>query len=235
MKKSLSRAFRTIDPRNISKKLNDRSIVQSFADNMRLVFFGHVDQNDEDQKVVKGVTVSRSHADQYYLIGNYKDYDVVFVERKDSVLEAHRRRARHTSHRWHIFQFDLKTPIDHPMIFISNRRHEESYRDLLATKFTNMRALPVSSAGGHSAEFAQNYHILSVPTYFIYTEQLITPEITDTIAKHFGHFAIEIMSNHLIIYSEGAKLSSGLLKTMLQNGTWLAEKIDARSHELQTL
>ena len=79
-----------------------KRIVNQFADEFGLVYFGYVSQRSDEHHIVRGMTVSTNHHDDHYCIGTFDTYDVVFVERSDTLRNGKK-------HQWHIMEFDLKS------------------------------------------------------------------------------------------------------------------------------
>lgn len=216
----------------IGSSRSSKHIIIDFAEKNGLVYFGHIDQKDDDRRIVRGMTVSNEHTDRHYLIGNYRAYDVAFVERSDELVESSG--SKHKKQKtWHIMEFDLHTNKELPHIFIGLHSHDEAFYMQLFTKYPMLRALTLGNLGIHSAEFMTRYRIYGNQSRILDVEAILTPEIDQMILEHFGHFAIEISENCLYIYSERAALSPQLLDAMIKNGTWLAGHIDRVAENLQ--
>ena len=231
MKRHVRKLTRSLSPKRVLDRRNDRRIIQAFGDEYGLVYFGHVSSENDEYHMVRGLTLSTQHRDLHYCIGTYEDYDVVFVERSDQLLNP-AKKTRH-SHRWHIMEFDLKTTVELPHVFVGPHAHSESFYLQLFTKYPELRALHLGNLGQHQPEFLAKYRVYGPPAQVIDVERLLTPLVTELITKHFGTLAIEIHESSLYIYSERLRLSSALLDGMLKNGAWLVSHIDAVSKELQ--
>jgi len=204
-----------------------RDAIVAFAEHTGLVHFGRVSQFSEEIHIVRGLTLSNQHHDIHYCIGTYRDYDVAFVERSD-VLPADKKKPQHTTrHVWYIFEYDLHTTADLPHVFIGRRNGSKGLYTQVFTKFPSLRSLHLGALSSYPAGFFTTYHVYAVPSDQVAVEGLVTPAVADMILHHFGALAIEINHNSLYIYSEGVKLTTALLETMLENGIWLANQIDA--------
>ncbi len=202
-----------------------KRLIADMAEEAGLVYFGYVSQRDDEHHIVRGMTVSTKHRDDHYCIGTYENYDVVFVERSDSLRNGKK-------HAWHVVEFDLKTHADIPHLFIGSGRHGHGFHELLDTKYPSLKAIELGSTAQYSHEFSSRFNIYTTPAHAVTAEQLITPLVASTIASHFEGLAIEVTQEALYIYSEKLHVSKNLLSTMLKNGAWLAEKLDENSRQL---
>lgn len=209
-----------------SRRANDhRRMIEDFADRSNMVYFGFVSQMTDEHKIVRGMTVSTKHADHHYCIGTHHGYDVVFVERSDTLLTSGHK------HTWHIMQFDLTTTSDVPHFFIGSSNHGNGFHSLLSAKYSSM----ISAILDHTIYpdiFTGYFSIFATPANTILVEQLITPDVAEMIGKHFKGLVIEVANGSLFVYSEKSHLSGGLLDTMIANGVWLARQLDEKSQRL---
>lgn len=197
----------------------NKRIITDFAERAGMVYFGYVSQRSDDHHIVRGLTVSNKHVDDHYCIGTYEGYDIVFVERSDSL-----RSRKH--HVWHILEFDLKTTADIPHIFIGSATRGYGFHELLETKYPTMLATSLGNTAEYPADFTSHFSLYVTPTHAIDAEAVIPLDVAATIGGHFKGLVMEIADHSLYIYSERSHLSSELLDTMLRNGHWLAEAID---------
>lgn len=202
---------------------NDKRIITRFADTFGLVYFGLVSQFDDEHRIVRGMTLSPHHRDAHYCIGTYQAYDVIYVERTDTLRTKTSKRKAHT---WHIMAFDLKFSRELPHIFVGLHNHSEAFYMQFFTKFPSMRQLPLGHTAHYPPEFASQYWLYANPIKNLEVERVVTPKVAAIIATHFKGLAFEIVDNTLLVYSEHPKLSGDLLETILKNGRWLAESID---------
>lgn len=207
-----------------SKHSGKKSVIEQFIDEYGLVYFGHVDQHDDDHQVVRGMTVSHSHRDEHYSVGTYETYDVSFVERTDSIKNAKTGKA--TSHTWHILQFDLHTPTDLPHVFIGMHSHSESFYLQLFTKYSQLRPLSLGSLRDYDPAFINEYRVYSHPAEHLRVENLLHETVDSVFVKNFGSLTIELHDGSLYVYSEKHALTLNLFEAMIKNGVWLARHID---------
>lgn len=202
-----------------------KRLITEFADEAGMVYFGYVSQRSDDHHIIRGFTVSTKHTDDHYCIGTYEGYDVIFVERSDTL----RGNKKHT---WHILELDLKNLIDLPHIFIGSSKPSYGFHELLKTKYHAMHQVTLGALATYSANFIANFSVYASPDYAITVERLFAPEDIQMLAGHFKGLAFEITEQSLYIYSEKSNLTHELLTTMLTNGIWLAQKIDQKSRLL---
>jgi len=229
MSRSLRRVAKRLSPKHIISHQSERKIIESFGAEHGLVYFGHVSSSDE-YHIVRGLTTSTSHTDLHYCVGTYQTYDLAFVERSDNLLNTHRK--THQQHRWHIMEFDLKTTAELPHVFVGSHEYNESFYIELFTKFPELRALNLGTLASYDPQFLANYRVYGLASASIAIERIFTPEVAKVITKHFGRLAIEINHNSLYIYSEHLKVSHSLLESMLKNGLWLCQQVDAAAPNL---
>ena len=199
-----------------------KRLIVDFAERSGMVYFGYVSQRSDDHHIVRGLTVSTKHVDDHYCIGTYETYDVVLVERSDSLRSGKR-------HIWHILEFDLKTTADIPHFFIGSGTHGHGFHELLDTKYPALQPMTIGMTAAYSTDFSDHFNVYVTPAHAMTMEQLITPEVAASIATHFKGLVVEITERALYVYSEKPHITGELLDTMLQNGAWLASQIDTNS------
>jgi len=212
--------------RNSVSSFKRKSAIMKFAGKFGFVYFGHVDQHDDEHHVIRGLTVSSTHQDEGYSVGSFDGYDVSVVDRLD-IIESHDKKIK--SHRWAIIEIDLHKGTDVPHIFLGAHDHRDSSYSKLFTSVNTMQAVPLGTLENHSEEFMRRYSLFSSPCQFIDVERLFTAEVTRTIAAHFWPLAVEVIDGALYIYSDTLNLTASVLEAMLKNGLWLAEQIDERA------
>jgi hypothetical protein len=223
---SIKHVAKRILMRNSLASLKRKNSIIKFAKKFGFVYFGHVDQHDDEHHVIRGLTVSSTHQDEGYSVGSFDGYDVSVVDRLD-VIESHDKKIK--SHRWVIIEIDLHKGNDVPHIFLGAHDHRDSSYSKLFTSVNIMQSVPLGTLENHSEEFIRRYSLFSSPSQFIDVERLFTAEVTRTIAAHFWPLAVEIIDGSLYVYSDTINLTSNVLEAMLKNGLWLAEQIDERA------
>lgn len=218
------RKLKHISARNSLVSRVRKQVIMRFTNKLSFVYFGHVDQHDDEHHIIRGLTVSSTHHDESYSVGSYDGYDISIVDRHDIVQSP---TGEERSHRWLIFEFDLHNN-DIPHIFLGGHNHRDSSYAKLFTSVPSMQPVPLGTLENHSNEFEARYSLFANPTQFIEVEKLFTAEVTRTIAAHFWPLAAEIYEGALYVYSDNVHITSGLLDTIFQNGLWLAKQLDSR-------
>ena len=191
-------------------------VIRAFAERLGFVYFGSV---DKDEHQVRGLTVSTTHQDAHYAIGQFDDYDVSLVDRLDVALDAKQQPIRHD---WLIFSVNLKHQHDLPHTFLNPKGHT-AFQHLLSLDRTLQAVVPKPS---WQSEFYLRYDVLARVEHMIEVESLLTPELTRTLAAHFWPLAIELKDNQLYLYAAKQHATAHLLDTMLKNSVWLAQTLD---------
>jgi hypothetical protein len=202
-----------------------KKCITDFAEENGMVYFGYVSQRDDDHHIVRGMTVSTKHKDDHYFIGTYDGYDTVFVERSDSLKNGKK-------HKWHIAEFDLKTTVDLPHVFIGSKTKTHGFSELMTIKYPTLHPSSVGATAAYPRSFVSQFDVYVSPAHAVTAERLITPEIAEVIASHFSGLVMEITEQALYVYSEKAIITPSLLTAMIKNGAWLATKIDEKSRLL---
>lgn len=219
------RTLLAVAPQAILASQVRKRLIQQFADKMGLVYFGSVSQQSDEQRLVRGITLSPHHQDSHCCIGSIDGYDVTFVERS-AIIPKEKRGSR--SHLWHIMVVDLHQQRDLPHVFINVREHGELLYERMLTSLPAFREIPPVSLPDHSKDFIQRYGIYTPPSQFVRTAQLLPPVITTVIDSHFAPFAIEITSGCIYIYSDQQRPTMHMLDILLKDAIWLAKHIDAQ-------
>lgn len=218
---------KALAPAKVVQSRLHKKVIMDFAEKTGLVYFGYVDQRDDEHKLVRGLTLSSSHRDNHYCIGTYGGYDLAFVERTDTISFPHRPSRTHT---WLIQAFDLRTPRAHdlPHIFIGLQNHHETFYAHLFTKFATLAHVPIGMNEGYDRAFTNKYALYTPPAHMLETKDIIEPQVAKVIGDYFGILTCEIADGVLYVYAEGQRPSRALLEKMLKYGTWLASVIDTK-------
>ena len=216
---SVRTRLHAMSPGHSMRKLATRRVIQRLADELGLVYFGYVDQRDDDHQLVRGFTASSSHGDHHYTIGSYKTYDISLLVRRDA-LEYPDRRI--TDHYWTIMTFDLKTTFELPHFHILNNKRKEQF----VAKFTQLREMPRQSFVGHEPRFFDFYTIYGRLEQLQEHCQLINPGMTQGILETFNGMSVEVSENTLYLYLASKHPTRPELERMLRSGIWLSQALD---------
>jgi hypothetical protein len=199
-----------------------KRVIKQFASKYHMVYFGHVDPQEDEYELVRGLTVSTTHVDDHYTVGAYNKHDIILVERRNTFTYPGR---PHTSYRWLIAQIDLNRG-GMPHIFIDCHHHDALF---YANAFLSQNGMQDVSAyfNGVSATFARNCKLFAHPAAYNAVGLLLTPEVAETIAKHFHQFDYEITDDRVLIYASNHNVTPATLEEMLRIGAWLADHCNA--------
>jgi hypothetical protein len=196
-----------------------------FAEKVGLVYFGYVDQRSDEHRLVRGLTVSANHRDNHYCIGDFGGYDVMLVERVDTIRFPGKPTRTHD---WIIMTFDLHSKVDVPHVFLGLHTHSDTFYAHLFTKFSQLARVPLDPHDAYDQAFTSRYSMYAEPVRMFDAKHLFNHEITKTIADHFGSMTAEIVDGCLYVYAEHQRPSVQLLEKMVKYGSWLADAIDER-------
>ena len=208
-----------LSPGHTWRKLATRRVIQRLADELGMVYFGYVDQRDDDHRLVRGFTMSSSHGDHHYTVGTYKTYDISLVIRRDAMQYGDKRIK---DHYWTIMTFDLKTPFELPHFHILHHRRKEQ----LIAKFTQLAEVPRTSFAGHEPRFFDMYTIYGRLEKMQEHCQLLTPMMTQTIFQSFEGMSVEVYENTVYLYLTSKHPTRPELERMLRSGIWFAQALD---------
>lgn len=206
-------------PANAVRKLATKRIIEKFSDDLGMVYFGYVDQRDDDHRLVRGFTMSSTHGDHHYTVGTYKTYDISLVVRRDSITYSDK---RINGHYWTIMTFDLKTPFELPYFHILHHKRREQ----LIAKYTQLSEMPQSSFVGHEPRFFDLYTVYGKLEQLQEHCQLITPTMTRGIIESFNGMSVEVAENTLYLYLSTQHPTRPELERMLRSGVWLSQSLD---------
>lgn len=215
----LKRTARHMTPGHIVKSRLTKRTVADFADKMGMVYFGYVDQKDDDHRLVRGHTVSKTHIDTHYAVGSINGYDVAFVTREDTVRI---RNGKDQRYHWLICTIDLHTRTEIPHFYVGHHNRNEAYQ----ASYRQLHRLDIGNYAEYSRDFLKQYSVYGIPGDILEIEQSIPPQVADVIVSHFKQASIEVEDNTIYLYIESQHPSQVLLEKMLSNGLWLAEAID---------
>lgn len=206
-----------------------RRTFQQFANKVGLVYFGYVDQRNDEHSLIRGMTVSTKHRDNHYCIGSFEGYDITLVERVDTI---HFPGKPPKMHNWIIMTFDLHQSVDLPHVFLGSHSHDDTFYAQFFTKFTHFTKIDVQDVGTYSREFIKHYSFYSKSDHALSAERLFNPDLTKSIADHFGSLSVEIADGTLYLYAEHQRPSAALLEGMLTKGLWLARAVETQEEEI---
>jgi hypothetical protein len=217
--------LKAMAPSKVLQSRLHKRVYMNFAEKVGLVYFGYVDQRSDDHRLVRGLTLSPNHRDNHYCIGTFQNYDITLVERMDTIKFPGKPVKNHT---WIIMEFDLRTKVDLPHVFLGLHSHSETFYAHLFTKFATLVKAPLGTFGTYDPAFLNRYAVYTEPAKTLEAERIFDQETAKVIAQQFGSLTIEVSENCLYLYAEHQRPTEALLERMIRYGVWLAESIDTR-------
>lgn len=218
-KKTFGQALRRISP-----SLRERGrVVRKFSDQIGLVYFGLVDQHEDDHSAIRGFSASLTHSDTHYTVGTYDGFDIRLVDRLDTLHIP-----GHDNHQqvYTIIEIDLNVREIPHVFFVPTGQNGSDYARLFATQ---PYLLPLNSylvTQNKSPEFHGRYQILSRTTHSHSIERIFSSPIIVGIGTRFWPHGIEIQHGKLYVYVTEKKLKKATLEHALTSALWLAEVIE---------
>lgn len=224
MIESIRRILGPISPVRIISQLTSRKVFHHFATNYDLVYFGHVSAQDDEHRLVRGVTMSAKHRDNHYCVGTIHGHDVILLEREDTLKLA--TDSHPHQYRWIILQIDLHGHHDLSHVFIDGKHHNDTFYRTLFAKFVRLLKVDHGLLANYDPLFLKQFTVYTPPDNTDRFPELVVPETAATLAHHFGHFDFEWYQDQVIVYSTGRKASQHLLEHMLKSGIYLAKELE---------
>lgn len=208
-------------PLGMTHDLATKKVIKQFARKFNMVYFGYVSQHGDEHQLIRGVTLSPTHTDNHFCVGQFKGHDISLVTRVDELVFPGKPNQKYD---WVILQIDLKRS-DLPHVFVDAGHYGEVFYDNLLVKYaTFMNASGLFA--DHDPELLKQFRVLAPPDKFEDVDQMMTKELTATLAHHFKNFDFEINGDQLLIYSVNTAITMNLLLEMLRVGVWLADKLN---------
>jgi hypothetical protein len=198
--------------------------IRHFISKIGLVYFGTVDQHEDEHEVIRGLTVSTTHRDTHYAVGSFDGYDVSLVDRFDVSYDSNHHA---TEHSWVIIQVNLQD-VTLPHLFFKPLGHSPAAYNRFFTAYNTLHVINDVFNDTHSGEFHSRYELYGLATHVAALEDTLTPFVTQTIAARFWPHAIEIFEGKLYVYITEHRLNEAVLGSTLESTTWLASVLDKK-------
>lgn len=225
MKQGKEALQRMIPSKVIQSRLYKRTF-QRFADKIGLVYFGYVDQRNDEHSLIRGMTVSTKHRDNHYCIGSFEGYDVTLVERVDMI---HFPGKPSRLHNWVIMTFDIHRSVDLPHIVLGSHSHNDTFYAQFFTKYAHFAKIDLDQTDAYPRDFLKHYSLYAKVDQALSAERLFNPALARSVSEQFGQLSIEILDGTVYLYAEHQHPSTALLEGMLTRGLWLTKVIDQQS------
>lgn len=219
------KAAKKLLPTGLLRHQTGKKAIAHVAEALGWVYFGQVSQHDDDHIVVRGFTASAKHYDAHYTVGSLDGYDMILLQRTDAV-NAPQKAA--IDYRWIILKIDLHTP-NHPHCFVSPIAHPAIFYEYFFTKYHRFRQIAPSHWQQHDPAFLQHFSVFSSPDKVGEVANILPPNLTATLAKHFRDIEFELYGDALYVYLSNQHISSEAIERVIKNGVWLAAQFDATS------
>mgnify|MGYP001562726165 CR=1 FL=1 len=209
---------------SLSREIATRKIIKQFARKHELVYFGYVNQRDDANELIRGITVSTSHIDKHFCVGSYQGHDISVVERSNTIAFSDKASREY---RWLIMQVDLhKGGVPH--MFIDANHHDQQFYETLFMRFANFtNAAPLFTERDPS--FARSFRTFVAADKFDHAAVVMQPAITHELTKQYRQFDYETDDDRLLVYANDPLVSPRVLQEMLAAGTWFAGQLDVAS------
>lgn len=194
-----------------------RSVLKKFEQKIGLVYFGTVDQHDDDHEAIRGFTASLDHQDTAYAVGTYEGYGIRIVQRSDSIKDhAGTVRMQH----WIIFEISVALPNAPHVCFIPTGHQTTSFTPLFAAQ---PHLQPLNSLlSNRSPEFHGRYQIVARATHMHAIEEIFDSPLIVGIGARFWPKALELHNQKLYVYLQEKQCTAPQLESTLQSALWLA-------------
>lgn len=224
-KHTLAQALRRISP-----SLRERGrVIRRLSDQLGMVYFGMVNQHDDDHSAIRGFSASLTHSDTHYTVGTFNGHDIRIVDRLD-ILHV----PGHDNHQqvWTIIEVDLNVNQIPHVFFVPTGKPGSDYVRLFASQPYMQPLNSVLTTQNKSPEFHGRYQMLARTTHSHEIERLFNSPTIVGIGARFWPHGIEIQHGKLFIYMTEKKLTKSGLEITLTSALWLAELINDRAEEL---
>lgn len=224
--KLLSRTAQ-LSPLRLLGVVNKSRVFHDVCNRYDLVYFGQIRDQDEEHRLVQGVTVSAKHRDNHYCVGSINDRGVILLEREDTLTIPN---SSHTQHyAWVIVQIDLNEGAQLDHVFIDGKHHGRAFYQALFAKFARFAKVDEALLSNFDDQFAKHFDVFTPLDSVDRFLQLLGKEDSLIMAHHFGHFDFEWFQDRLIIYSNVKPLTSHHIEHMIKAGLWLAPQLERSS------
>lgn len=192
--------------------------IRALAKELGLVYFGSIDQHVDEFEIIRGLSVSNTHKDSHFAVGNFDGFDISVVDR----LQVSHGGTRHRAERFVVLQVALEDKASVPPTLL--RATGTEHLSSLTVLPPSMRDV-TSHFSGLSSEFVTRYQLFSSPSQLSTLEQIFTDEVERTIAARFWPLSVEVSNDTLLVYITDKKITHSLLRGALSLALWLSQQV----------
>lgn len=207
----------------IVRSVSTGRVIKSFANDHSIVYFGSVDQHEDEHRLVHGITLSKDHRDRHYCVGSIDGRDVILLQRTDTIHYPSRPSRHYT---WIIMQFDLLPGTkSFRHLLVDAHHHDATFYGTLAVKFSKLHKIDAAAFSGHEPNFINKYRVLSERD----NPQLpyvLRPDVTAALSSHFKHLDFEIEDDRVLVYASNIVTTRHSLDHIAKAGLWLSQTLE---------
>ena len=201
-----------------------RRLFHDVAEKFNMVYFGSVSQTHDEHEMVRGFTLSPSHIDRNYCVGTVNGYDVIALERTDTISFPDRPSKAFS---WIIVQVDLRRVNFAPHIILNSTPYDQVLYDKLVTIFFRLRQLDALVLQTTPQDFLNTFQTFGSLHQLDHVAKILTTDTTHILTQEFSKFDFECFDDRVIVYSAVTTTPTlNEIETMLRAGTWFADQID---------
>ena len=212
--------------KHLRDSIKNSHVIRRFADRYGIVHFGIVHPDDE-ARLVKGHTLSRSQRDQHYCVGTMYTRDVMFVQRSDTIRSS--KSSKREPYTWNILVLDMTDRTNLPHTFIEGRgRHGVGFYENFSIKHRELAEIPAHLLYGYDPLVAKKFHVRTTVAHAVELPAHFTPQRAAVMAHHFPMFDYEWFEDTLYVYYLSRQPAMERLDLMVKAGVWLANELEVK-------
>ncbi len=215
--------FQTITLEQLRSRLGNTQVIRRFAESYDMVYFGNINLQDE-ARLVKGLTLSRTQQDAHYCVGTTHGHDVMFVQRSDSLKWPGERKESYT---WNILVVDMKDQVKLPHVYLEGKkRHGKAFYETLNVKHRELSEIPTHLLAGYDPMFGERFTCRTPVVQAANLPVVLKPITAATLSHHFTSYDFEWFEDTVYVYYLSHQPSRDKLNDMVRAGIWLADEFE---------
>lgn len=187
-------------------------VLQKFGESLGLIYFGTVDQHDDDHDDIRGLTVSTSHRDRHFMTGTFEDYDISMVDRY------------HDHEATVVIRVKLQQTSS-PHVVMVPLPEDQRWKTLLTY---HRASQPIESLlpEPYADDFHRRFRMYAAPQDAISIPTIISARTAHESAVRVWPHCVELRRQNLYLYIEKHRLDETVLGAAVTSALWLAESLD---------